>query len=106
MIQRFAQTQRRIFTDRMLYEMRRWLPSWPKVEIPDSKNVLIEGGSMQHPSLSRIIYEKLMSSFRAEYSDHPKKESLLSSMTTNFNNEIESAWAAFLAEIGDNDEQD
>lgn len=61
---------------------------------------LMSNGPMQKEALGKIIFKELMKAYNMEYKDTTDKDDILSAMSTNFGNQVESAWQAFLAEVG------
>ena len=94
------------FSCAMVDIMRSWFPD-PKVKPKESSIFALMGdGSMKSDSLSRMIYDKLIKAFNDKYKDNPDRDALLSAMTTNYYLEVENAWQAFMAEVGDGGDDD
>ena len=73
----------------------------PKQIKYNSIYALMPNGPMKEESLGRLLYNKLMAAYTTDYEDNVDKKAILSAISSNYYLELESAWQAFLAEIGE-----
>ena len=88
-----------------MFKLAKRLVTTPK-DKPRSHSAyaLMENGPMRKESIGFVIFKRLMRTYNTEYIDNADKELILSAMTGNYQTEVESAWQAFLAEIGEEDD--
>ena len=68
-----------------------------------STYALMPNGGMRSGSIGYELYHKLLEAYHKKYKDAPDKDTLIASISSNYENETTQAWHAFLAEIGEDE---
>lgn len=73
----------------------------PLLPEPESHSTyaLMPNGLMDKDSLGRVMFDNLMKAYNREYVDTNDKEMIFTCISADFQNQVDQAWHAFLAEI-------